>query len=264
MRDRCTIIIAGYPIGITCENPELYQGIQKKYRIFTTSREPQFHVEINWEQSLVPLKLENLGVNYRPDKVFISAPGIHGQGNLQNKTAELTVQAVNPLDGLDYFLRTICAALAFEAKGFMVHGAGIVHRGKGYLFFGRSGSGKTTVSRNSIQEKVLNDDLVVLLPEGDSWRIYSTPFWNPTQVEPRLLSTILASMYRLVQDTAVFLEPMKSGQALAELQTNIPVITSNPEASIELIDRCKRLLGAIPIYRLHFLPDNSFWRVIDK
>jgi hypothetical protein len=163
---------------------------------------------------------------------------------------------------VDYFLRVVFALVVFQAGGMMIHGAGILHKGSGYLFFGHSGSGKTTVSRSSVKDEVLNDDLVALIPQENTWRMYSTPFWNPTQVEPKPLAAPLATMYRLVQDKSVFLEPFKPGQALAEFVANIPIIPSNPAQSGILMERCLNLLERVPAHQLHFLPDDSFWRAI--
>jgi len=92
--------------------------------------------------------------------------------------------------------------------------------------------------------------------------MYSTPFWNLTQVEPKPLTAPLVAMYRLVQDKSVFLEPLKPGQALAEFVSNIPIISVNSEQSIALMERSMKLLRGVPVYRLHFLPDDSFWQVI--
>jgi hypothetical protein len=111
---------------------------------------------------------------------------------------------------------------------------------------------------------VLNDDLVVLLPDENLWRMYSTPFWNPTQVVPKQLGAVLTAIYYLIQDESVYAEPMKQGQALAELIANIPIISGNPDHSIGLIERGKEVFRRVPAYRLHFLPDDSFWRVIDN
>jgi len=160
------------------------------------------------------------------------------------------------------------ALLVFEVGGLMFHTAGIVRKGKAHLFFGHSGSGKTTVSRVSDTDTILNDDLLILLPQPGKdpanfkWMAYSTPFWNPTQVQPTRESAPVVGIYRLVQDRDVFLEPMGSGQALAEMISNIPVIPDDPARGTELLNRGTTFLKEVPAYRLHFLPDNSFWDVI--
>src|SRR5207249_2549192 len=47
---------------------------------------------------------------------------------------------------LENFLRSSIAWLAIDNGGFLLHGAGIVRSGRGYLFYGPSGAGKSTLA----------------------------------------------------------------------------------------------------------------------
>jgi hypothetical protein len=131
------------------------------------------------------------------------------------------------------------------------------------VFFGHSGSGKTTVARNSSGKRVLNDDLVVLQREGEYWNASSTPFWNPTQVKPLNLSGKIHALYQLVQDRHVVLEPVSPAIALAEFLANVPVMNGDPTRGQELVERCLMIVNSVPVYRLHFLPDGTFWVVLE-
>jgi hypothetical protein len=73
----------------------------------------------------------------------------------------------------------------------------------------------------------------------------------------------VAGLLRLVQDRQVYLEAIGGGEALAELLAGIPMIPADPARSAEIVRRCACLLASTPVYRLHFLPDASFWDVID-
>ena len=84
---------------------------------------------------------------------------------------------------VEYFLRVIYALLVFQAGGLLFHAAGIVRDGQCYLFFGHSGSGKTTVARLSSTDLVLNDDLVVLIPRQIS---SGSPMPPRFTIQPRL------------------------------------------------------------------------------
>jgi hypothetical protein len=61
----------------------------------------------------------------------------------------------------------------------------------------------------------------------------------------------------------VYREALNRPQALAEMISNVPVIPADPGRSNDLLVRCARLLAAVPAYNLHFLPEPSFWEVID-
>ena len=68
------------------------------------------------------------------------------------------------------FFRVLAAYRVQELGGAILHCAGIVRDGRAYLFLGRSGAGKTTVSRLSLAAglEVLSDDLNVLWPLAPS------------------------------------------------------------------------------------------------
>jgi hypothetical protein len=103
---------------------------------------------------------------------------------------------------------------------------------------------------------------LVLLPESGGWRAHATPFWNPTQVPPGGQSGKLAGLYRLAQDPQVFLETMTPAQALAEAVSSVPVIPEDPARALTLLARLQQLVRSVPVYRLHFRKDPTFWEVI--
>jgi hypothetical protein len=200
---------------------------------------------------------------------YFRAPGFEGFVDSKGGEGELVLSSKQPLDEVDYYLRVAYALLAFDSGGLMFHAAGLVRNGEAHLFFGHSGAGKTTVARVSKGVLVLNDDLLILLPgtsldgQSTAWIAYATPFWNPTQVAPTNQFAPVIGLYRLVQDQEAYLEPMRPGQTLAELVSNIPVIPDDLSRGDELLKRCAMLSEDIPVYCLHFLPDSSFWEAID-
>jgi hypothetical protein len=264
MKKTFTLNIAGHHIALTCENNRLFNALCQRYRLFLVDGEAQFKIEVDWKKNTNSAPFLIPDIYFRNQQVQLTGRDFSGLCDVINRQSSLVTGVTTPLAAIDYFLRVVFALIIFEAEGMMVHGAGILHSGCGYLFFGHSGSGKTTVSRSSVNDEVLNDDLVALESQGNTWRMYSTPFWNPTQVEPKPLVAPLTAMYRLVQDKKVFLEPFEPGQALAEIISNIPVIPTNPAQNSLLMERCLNLLEKVPVHQLHFLPDGSFWQVIAK
>lgn len=68
-----------------------------------------------------------------------------------------------------------CSALLFHCS------AVIDDMGRGHIFTGKSGAGKTTISKKMRDElgfKIIADDTVVLKYEADKLVAYTTPFWD--------------------------------------------------------------------------------------
>ncbi len=257
--------IAGIHAEIICPAPKVVSILKHRYSAFLVEEKTsvQAHtISINLENGIFA-KTEEKEPSFDETCISFGYPGFIGNVNPAVDISKLTIATKTPIEDIDYFLRVVYAALAFRAGGFMFHAAGIARGGKGYLFFGHSGSGKSTVARLTDGGLVLNDDLLVLLPDKNHWRAYGTPFSNPTQVHPSPGDVTVTALFRLVQNTQVYLEKMDAGLALGEMVTNIPVLSAHPSLCAELLARCSNVLSSIPAYRLNFLPDSSFWSVVE-
>jgi len=260
-----TLVIAGLPIRLECEDTRLLERLARRYADFLVSATEGFSVKIDWQLS----GSQPDGCDYPPvafvDGILqLQRPDYRGEICLGDGRARLAILTQRPEEDVDYFLRLACACLAFGAGGLMLHSAGIVRNDFAHIFFGKSGSGKTTVARLSVDGLVLNDDLVVLMPGSNGWLAHATPFTNATQVPPHAASAPVAGLFRLVQDQKVYLDEMSRAAALAELIASAPVVASDPHLAGELIERCKSLAEACPIYNLHFRKNPEFWQIIEN
>jgi len=257
------VMVGRVVLQVACERADLIDHFLERYAGFLTDHEAQMDIVVKPIRYGTPSGLLDIKPIFSDRVVKIDAPGYQGMVDLEQGISEIRLPAQRLAEDAEYFIRMVAAVVVYHTGGLMVHAAGIANGDQLYMFFGHSGSGKTTVSRNSPGKLVLNDDLLVLQREGNNWRVYSTPFWNPTQVKPLNLSGKLHALYKLVQDGQVSLEPVSPGMALAEFLTNIPVMNGDPGRSQELIERCLAVINSVPVYHLHFLPDESFWSVLN-
>jgi hypothetical protein len=202
----------------------------------------------------VEIDLDRLAAFTRRMTIEVDYPGGNGW---------ILLDSTCPTADVEIALRYIFALSAFRAGGFLLHGAGIVHGGSGYLFLGPSGAGKSTVARLSGKDTVLNDDLVYVWKDQTTWIIAGTPFSHRDQIPPTPSRASLKQMYRLVQDQRVYLEPLQLSQSVAEMIANTPVLARSPALAPALLERSNQLLNDVTLERLHFLPDRSFWDLID-
>lgn len=248
-----------FSIGVSIEDEVLARRLTAFYREFLTELTPCLIIQAkvfpgNSEVPTLP--------KVTPERILFEAEGYQGSIDWRAKEADLIMRVSNPLIGVDYFLRVAAAVSAFYHGGMLIHAAGVERDGKGYLFIGYSGAGKTTTARNSPLGSVLNDDLLVVYPKEGVWVAAATPFYNPTQNRPRPGSAPITKLSFLVKDQKVYLEKVPQAQALAEMVACVPVLTVEPFYLREILERSRQLLNAIPYYHLHLLPDDSYWRVL--
>ena len=269
----CTLTIADLPLTISAD-AALIAALLKRYAAFLQPDQPAasdqrvaFNARIE-RVGYTPRATDDRPLVFHASSAHFTAPDYSGDIDLAQQRAVLTLNSAAPVEDADYFIRTIYALRLFEAGGLLFHAAGLVRHERGYLFFGHSGSGKTTVSRLSPEASVLNDDLIALLPDAGQWHMHATPFSNPTQValqhaptSPR--SAIVSGAYRLIQDQRVYVEELLPALAVAEIVASSPIVCADPARTLDLIMRARQLHAAVPIRHLHFLPDDSFWKVVE-
>lgn len=249
-------------MGAFCPDEQARSRLVARYENFLVDTTPAWHIEIIYSHQEHDESITN-GINFIDDRLWVNEAGGWGWVSASQKQGALNLGLHASEGTVDNFLRAAFALLAYEAGGFMLHAAGIIRDNLAICFFGRSGSGKTTVSRLSPPGSVLNDDLLILLPNNEAWVVYGTPFTNPTQVQPSNRSVQLGGLYRLIQDTSVYLEPIYSSQALAELFSCLPIIPTDPMRSMVLLTRLQNVLAKYPVYGMHFKQDSSFWAIFN-
>jgi hypothetical protein len=256
------ICIAGLSILLTGENASLMEMIHHRYRLYSATGDHLHTLRLQIVEPYFGSPEEKITIS--DIRLKITNQTYEGIIDFKRGASTLTLNGKHALDDLEYFLRIVYAYLGFESGGFLIHSAGVVREGRSYLFFGPSGCGKSTVASHSTHDHILNDDLVMLLPGNEHWNAFSTPFWNQGNgKDSQPASGPLAGMYRLIKDRQNFLERISTGEALADLIASIPVLSRSSTLAAGLLQRCSALLTQVPVYRLHFTPNDTFWDVVN-
>lgn len=202
-------------------------------------------------------------VEWVDDVCVFKATGCLGEVGC-GKAATLAISQPFPIFLIEQFLRVVTAISVFRSGSLFVHSAGLLRNGKGYLFSGYSGAGKTTICRISHDCQVLNDDLVILYPGEHKWTINATPFSNPTQVQPGNGSGPLDMIVHLKQAPLHEIRSVPFHEALSKLISHAPVISAAPQFSEELFKRCLEIIQKTETCELSFTPDDGFWQLIEE
>ena len=190
----------------------------------------------------------------------LALPGFWGIVDPEQQRAYLRAHPAATLSDIHYFLRVVMALALFRQGDLLVHAAGVVTDAGALLFVGQSGAGKSTITSLAGERLVLHDDLVYLRRLHDhGWMVHTLPGETGASGGSCPLSGLLL----MAQASHNYLTPVRPAIALGELVANSPVINAAPTYLSQLFSFWRSLLTTIPLQRLHFRPDHSFWEVLD-
>jgi len=164
------------------------------------------------------------------------------------------------LNPLDYPLdEVLMANLLGRGRGVELHSCGIVDRdGRGHLFVGVSGAGKTTTAHlwEERASGIVSDDRVIVREhEGAMW-MFGTP-WHGEAELSMPGGAPLAGVYLLVQSDANELVPLTPADAVARLfRCTFPLFfdASSIDFTLSFLDR---IASSVPVRELRFTRDRA-------
>lgn len=159
--------------------------------------------------------------------------------------------------------RALVAYRLHEQGGAVLHGAALERNGGAYLFLGRSGAGKTTVSRLGLERglTVLSDDLNALLPGSPVPEVVKLPFTGdfgdsgaPTAPVP------LRALCRLEKSAEEGITPLSRAEAVGCLLACSPFLNTDPYRRETVIATLSALVPkSLPAYGLRFSLSGDLW-----
>lgn len=220
-------------------------------RIFDTEsswimlkKDSDYYLRMNHRGTEDPFLIASFGPDASAVAVYCSNEYVNGLGEANNPVRF-------PLDQvlLMYYLS--------NRKGAIVHSAGISVDGKGYLFPGESGAGKTTISkilglRKGVQG--LSDDRIIVRKTEKSFAIFGTPWPGDAGIAVNE-SAPLSQIFFLVQSKENRVERITSAEAFRRLMPVLSVPWFDKDAIKRIFSFTEELVSNIPSYILYFTPD---------
>lgn len=142
----------------------------------------------------------------------------------------------------------------------LVHASVVEYEGKGYLFLGRSGTGKSTHSRlwleNVTGAKLLNDDNPVVRVTESGVYVCGSP-WSgktPCYIDRRVP---LASVVRLHQAPHNRINGFTGAKAYASLLPSCSCMKWDHEMARHIHNTVSEVIANVPVFDLECLPDSD-------
>jgi hypothetical protein len=154
-----------------------------------------------------------------------------------------------PLDGLILYYLTVIHG------DIMIHASGVNNNGKGYLFSGVSGKGKTTMAKlwDNRGAKVIHDDRLIIRKTGNGYTMYNTPVYN----DDRPLQSVLNKIFLIEHGEENKLTPVKGANSVSLVMANCIQHNWGHEIITGLLESVSFLCETIPVVKLYFTPDVS-------
>jgi hypothetical protein len=154
-----------------------------------------------------------------------------------------------PLDGLVlYYLTAINGDI-------MIHASGVNNSGRGYLFSGMSGKGKTTMAKlwDNTGARVIHDDRLILRNIRGAYRMFNTPVYSNDEPKESLLHKIFLIEHGRRNE----LIPVRGAAAISMVMANCIQHNWDQNIVARLIGSVSLLCTTIPVVRLPFRPDRN-------
>ena len=154
-----------------------------------------------------------------------------------------------PLDGLIlYYLTSINADI-------MIHASGVFYNGRGYLFSGISGRGKTTMATiwDNIGAQVIHDDRLILRNKDGLFRMHNTPVYKNDV--PR--SASVDKIFLIAHGNENRMIPLKEAASVSNVVANCVQHNYSPDMIARFLGSVSLMCSQIPVAKLTFRPDRS-------
>lgn len=163
--------------------------------------------------------------------------------------------------GMNDAMMVMYALSTAEHKTLLMHSSVVSYRGAGYMFLGKSGTGKSTHSRlwlNNIEgtELVNDDNPVVRIDDDGTARVYGSP-WSGKTPCYRNVSYPIGAIVQLSQAPLNEIRRLRGLQAYVALKPSVSGKRWDKRIADGLHATENFMAGNVPMFHLRCLPDRD-------
>jgi hypothetical protein len=262
-------------IGLYFEKKKIFLHFKEYFDGYYSLNEPDIHIQIKTTEkgrfSEVPNSLF-LTKKVKSNRFEAGNGLLKGIHNSKNGEWKFSVHTLI-LEGeyirvFEQILYQVFITISKQLDSFLVHSCGVINDGWGYLFVGPSEAGKSTIAGLSQNFHVLNDEINIIDLSTETPTLEGTPFNGLYRVK-KMGKAPLKGIFILHKSAFHSVEKITGGKAIKPLANEIiPLIGLKEELSshtyMEMMDAAKKIYDKVPVYKLNFLPDSGFWKLIKE
>lgn len=157
-------------------------------------------------------------------------------------------------------LRIVFSQAILHREGIGIHASAVAYKGKGYLFLGKSGTGKSTHAALWLQhiagtEQINDDNPILRVKEGRAY-VYGSP-WSGKTPCYKDVGYPIGGVVRLEQAPVNEFQRLDGVQAFIALMPGCAVIKQDKRLYAALCDRLAWLAEQVTIGRMKCRPDRE-------
>ena len=203
------------------------------------------------------------------DKVFLISQGnqhdcshLQSSPDFHNATLYFSEEATNGsrIFALNNSIMLLYAFTSATYNTLLIHASVIANEGKGYVFLGKSGTGKSTHSQLWLKyipdSYLLNDDNPVIQITQEGIYVYGSP-WSGKTPCYRNEKAVLGGIVRLSQAPQNQITPLKGVMAYAAVTPSVSAMRWERTMADGIHNTLSDLITHIPVYHLQCLPDEA-------
>jgi hypothetical protein len=257
------IVIGGSAIEVTSSDAPFIEMLSGQYGEFVDSEtrpairldvelidDPVGHdadadVQVSREAGIWKISRGDFEARYDPDRR-------HG-----------TVRQSANRHSIDSVIRIIHTLTLAQEGGFLLHSASAIRNGRAFLFAGRSGAGKTTLSRHAPGDAfLLSDEVSYVRKSGGVFLAWGTPFTGELGTPGVNRSAPVEALCFLRQTTENRLIPVDEPEALRLLLTNVLFFAHDPELVRQVFESASEFVATTKTFYLDSTPGERAWELI--
>lgn len=255
--------IAGITALVKSKDMELISILEQDWYDFLSDKKPDFNVEVSFNSNLESKSKETFKTV--GDKLFLNFGVVKGCIDGEKKLVMALIGG-SKQNSIKTLLKSCFAFFLNDFDGFFLHAAAAIKDNKCFVFFGKSGSGKTTIAETLRKNSfVLSDEVVAVRKIKDSFYCFGMPFFGAIK-KPILnnnTKALIDSAYLLKKDKKSFVAELGKADALKEFMACVMHLSKNSERTKKIFRLCSEFVEKKNCQELHFSKNAAIFGVIE-